>query len=1045
MPHSKSRGRQKRQVYTTKTGNYMRLNQSISDRKKARKAESATEKALYLSTLPKNRLKRILVRCSPQRIYHFWFSRQGALMSLKIIGIAVFIGFFLTIGLFAYLKKDLPHLNSISGDNLGGSISYYDSTGKVLLFQDYNGIKRVPVASNQISPYMKDATVAIEDKNFYKEGAFDIRSIFRAGLHDLTGGSLQGASTITEQLVKLNEGWIGSRTIATKIKEVILAVEVNREYSKSQILTGYLNIAPYGSVDYGIQAAAEDYFRTSAANLSLPQAAMLAAIPQSPGIYSPYGSTKWNPAASNTFDAKTLINRQHYILEQMVQQGYISQSQAQAAMSVNVLSQVQPEQGKYTNIQDPYFVLAAKQQLINQFGQNFVNKGGVKVITTLNLQLQKYAQQDIANNTANVARVGGDEQAMVAENVKTGQVVAMVGGENFNNPIDGQINYANVRISPGSALKPFMYAALIQNNTNVGAGSVFYDTQSPIPGYPCTDHTRPTLTSNGGNCLWDDNYTYPGPETIRYALAGSRNVPAVKASLEVDPTDNGSDGYKQSVSDWINLANQAMGTKNAYACYKPGVNVENASVTQQTQCYGAAALGAGAVSINQIVNGDATLANMGQELPQTYIQKIIDASGNTIYQWQKTKPTQVYKPDTAYIINSILDDPRATYLFSYQKFQHDNGWYNAVKTGTENQNYNGLMTAWNTQYAVVGFAGYHTLDKPLIEGFMEDITEPITRTWMEQALAALHTKPINWQQPAGIKTLPGFVQTVSTGYGAQVPGPSSDIYPAWYTGKGSNTRPVTIDKVSGYLATSCTPQLARQTIGGSTTSSFSVDIFYPRVVPDMSALESGNTTSSSAITQTDNIHNCNDSPPAIGSISISNSNNNPNRIGACDSSCVITVTASAGSHPLSGGNYTNAPAGTISIKLSGQSICTIVIPPDQSQNFQGSCQYDPTTSGSGLLTATAIDSVLYSSQPYTANLNYTSKLSGLTVTQSGSSLNFNWNGGVGQYNIYISGTSNAVGGNCDPTSSNSCTAPLPTSTSSSYTVEDSLGNTASST
>lgn len=280
-----------RQTYTTKSGKSIKLNQSIADRKKAKKAEREAEKALYLSTLPKNRWKRLLVRFEPNRMYHYWFSRQGALMGLKIIGVMILLGFFTTIGMFAYFRKDLPQVKDISGDSLGGSVSYYDSTGTTLLFQDYGGVKRVPVQSNQISPYMKDATVAIEDKNFYKEGAFDIRSILRAGVHDVTGGggSLQGASTITEQLVKLNEGWNNQRTIATKVKEVVLGVEVDREYSKDDILTGYLNIAPYGGVDYGVESASEDYFRVHASQLSLAQASMLAAIPQAPTYYSPYG------------------------------------------------------------------------------------------------------------------------------------------------------------------------------------------------------------------------------------------------------------------------------------------------------------------------------------------------------------------------------------------------------------------------------------------------------------------------------------------------------------------------------------------------------------------------------------------------------------------------------------------------------------------------------------------------------------------------------------------------------------------------------------
>ncbi len=1012
MGQNTGRNRRGRQTYTTKSGKSIKLNQSLSDRKKAKKAERAAERALYLSTLPKNKFKRLLVRLEPKRMYHYWFSRQGAIMGLKVIGIAILVGFFLTIGLFAYFRKDLPKLKDISGDSLGGSVSYYDSTGTQLLFQDYNGIKRVPVQSNQIAPYMKDATVAIEDKNFYKEGAFDIRSILRAGLHDLTGGSLQGASTITEQLVKLNEGWIGSRTIATKIKEVILAVEVDREYTKDQILTGYLNIAPYGGVDYGVQAASEDYFRTSAANLSLAQSAMLAAIPQAPSYYSPYGSTRWNPAAGNTFGQSALLARQHYILDQMAQQGYITQAQANTAKQVNVLAEVQPQINKYANMQDPYFVLAAKQQLENQFGSAFVNKGGIKVITTLNTKLQNYAQQDVANNASNVAQYGGDEEAMVAEDVKTGQVVALVGGENFNNPNYGQINYANTRISPGSSMKPFMYAALIQNTPYVGAGSVLYDSQGPIPGYPCTDKAPPTLTSNGGNCLWDDNFVYPGPETIRYALAGSRNVPAVKASLEVDPTDTNADGYTKSVNTWINMANQAIGYKNAYACYQPGVNVALATSSQETQCYGSAAIGSGAISIDQQVNGDATLANMGTELPQTFIKQITDGSGKVVYQWTQPKGTQVYKPDTAYIINNMLDDPRATYLLPRQKFQNWNGWDIAVKTGTENQNYNGLMTAWSTQYAVIGFAGYHTLDQPLTAGHMEDITEPLTRTWMEQALTAENIKPVNWQQPKDIKVLPGFVQTVNTGFGAEVPGPVNDLYPSWYTGRGSGATSRVIDKVSGFDATSCTPPLARQTIGGGSSSSSSIDIFYPKTYPNLSTMLGGNSTPNTSASQTDNVHSCNDTHP---SVSVTPNLTTVNNNSICVDSCQITVSATAGTHPLSGGSYTASPAGTISVTINGNNLCTLTIPPDQSQAFNGSCNFNPSSSGTGTITATVVDSVLYSGTNSTT-FNYTAPLT--NFTENATSNGFSWSGGGGTYTVTVNGVNppycTTSGTSCNP-------------------------------
>jgi membrane peptidoglycan carboxypeptidase len=235
---------------TTSSGNSIKVNRSLSDRRKASKAERDAKKAAYLASLPKERWKRWLYRLKPRHLAEYWFSREGGLMALKVIGATVVVGFFITIGLFAYFRKDLPQIKDLSG-NLGGNISYYDSTGNTLLFTDYNSVKRQPVSSPNISPYMKDATVAVEDKDFYKEGAFDVRGILRAAVTDAKGGgALQGGSTITQQLVKLDEGWTDNRTVTRKVKELILAVELERQYTKNDILTGYLNVAPYGGLDY---------------------------------------------------------------------------------------------------------------------------------------------------------------------------------------------------------------------------------------------------------------------------------------------------------------------------------------------------------------------------------------------------------------------------------------------------------------------------------------------------------------------------------------------------------------------------------------------------------------------------------------------------------------------------------------------------------------------------------------------------------------------------------------------------------------------------
>src|SRR4051812_29600961 len=229
--------RRNQRTFTTSSGKTLKLNRNFGDKYKATKNQRQTDRAMYLSTLPKNPWMRLAYRLHPKRLAAYWFSREGAIMALKVTGIGIVVCFFLTIGVFAYFRKDLPKIKGIAGDKLGGSITYYDSTGKTVLWQDYDAVKRIPVESDQISPYMKNATIAIEDKDFYKHGAFDVRGILRASVNDVTGGGpIQGGSTITQQLVKLNEQWTDNRTITRKIKELILAVELEREYSKTDIL-----------------------------------------------------------------------------------------------------------------------------------------------------------------------------------------------------------------------------------------------------------------------------------------------------------------------------------------------------------------------------------------------------------------------------------------------------------------------------------------------------------------------------------------------------------------------------------------------------------------------------------------------------------------------------------------------------------------------------------------------------------------------------------------------------------------------------------------
>lgn len=909
MPEpSKNPGRRRpgKNVFTTKSGNTIKLNRSLGERVRAKREAKARKRAAYLSTLPKNRFKRILYRLHPKRQFKYWFSREGGIMALKIVGIGIVVMFLLMVGVFAYFRKDLPNIKDISGDQLGGSITYYDRTGQTVLWQDYDAVKRVPVDGNKISKYMKDATVAIEDKNFYKHGAFDVQGIMRAGIRDVTnhGGPVEGGSTITQQLVKLNMNWTKDQTLGRKFKELILAVELEREYSKEDILNGYLNIAPYGNIEYGVESAARDYFAKSASDLTLAESAMLAAIPQAPSYYSPYGPI---------YDSGALIGRQHYILDQMVKQKMITKDEAAQAKSVDILAEIHPSQPKYDGIKAPYFVLSAKQELEEKYGSKTVQRGGWKVTTTLDMRLQDLAEKQVSKGIAQVKKQKGDVAAFAAIDVKTAQMVALVGGPDFSNPTYGQVNYAKQWLPPGSSFKPYDYVSLINDTNNTGAGSVLYDTQAPLPGYPCTNKARPL---DGGNCLWDYDFKYPGPLSIRYALAGSRNVPAVKAMLTV------------GVNKVIAHA-EDMGLKSGYKCF------QDEQLTKEGQCYGSAAIGDGAyLHLDEHVNGYATLSRLGQYIPETYILKITDARGKTIDEWKQPKAKQVIKPEAAYIIDDILSDPNASYLKPSRKFHHYKGWKFGIKTGTTNDNKDGLMMSFSTQYAAGVWVGYHNRNIEMSTP-MENMTQPILQGWMEGAHDPL--KPVDWVKPNGVQTLPAYI--VRNHFSSQyevTPSPSQDLFPSWYKQSSKSNTSKTVDKVSGKLATSCTPDLAKDNQNGANDNVFSADIFVG--------------TNNSSASGMDDVHHCDDAKPQVTLTAPTN----------CPSTgCTITAAVTQGTHPITSDKF----PGAVDLYINGQKV--------QSQGINTSpanIYFTYTPSGTGVVNVEVkvTDSVLYEASDSTS-------------------------------------------------------------------------------
>ena len=890
--------------FVTKSGKTIKLNRSLSEKSKARKDAKALRKAERLKGMPKGRIKRVLFKLHPKRLYKYWFSRDGAIMALKLTGIGFAVGFLFLAGLFAYFRKDLPNLRDISGNNIGGSIRYYDKTGQTLLWEDYDQVKRVPVASESISQHLKNATIAVEDRDFYDHNGFNVRGISRAAWNNAFGGPTQGGSTITQQLVKLTtEGFSTDQTITRKIKELILAVEFERSYSKDEILTGYLNAAPYGPIEYGAEIAARTYFQKSAKDLTIEEAALLAAVPKSPPTYSPYGPF---------FDREELLGRKDFILDVMAEEGYITPEERDVAKAVDILATVKERQPtKYTGIIAPHFVLAAKSQLEADLTEASYLRGGWKVITTLDLNLQRIAEEEVSRGIKQVERQRGNTAAFVAEEVDTGHVVALVGGADFNNKERaGEFNFAQRPLPPGSSFKPYDYLALIEHTENAGAGSVLYDTQGPLEGYPCTDRTQ---GRNRGNCLQNYDFRYPGPVTLRYALGGSRNVPAVKSMLIVGVDKTIETANKLGLYD---DERQAGG----YKCYSDFQN------KIETQCFAASAIGDGAyLYLDKHVHAYSTISRNGNKIPQTYILKVEDSRGKALYEWEPSAGEQVVRPDSAYIVADMMADPRASYM---SRKSHDyKGWDFSLKTGTTNDNKDGWLMGFSTKYAAGIWVGHHT-GQVEMTGFMETMTQPIWTNFMQRAHDGID--PIPRPRPASVQTLPAYVVTNHVGVSSIEPSPAQDLFPSWYKKPGGSTSNEKIlrDKVSGKRATECTPPLAIEETTGGTASQFSSDPFY-------------NLATNSE--DKDDVHKCDDVRPSVSIASINNG----------DGNYTFQVSVGAGTHPIASEKF----AGKLTVSINGNVIA------DGARDIGGPGVYQFTYTSSlatnATVTAYVTDSVLY--------------------------------------------------------------------------------------
>ncbi|MDP2708808.1 MAG: penicillin-binding protein [bacterium] len=628
---------------------------------------------------------------------------------------------------YLWLSHDLPDPNRLIERQVAQSTKIYDRAGQTVLYEIHGDEKRTMISLSDIPEDLKNATIAIEDKDFYKHGGFSVWAIFRTIVTDVLFGKRAGASTLTQQFIK-NAILSNEKTLTRKFREIILAYRLEKKFSKDEILQMYFNEIPYGSNAYGAEAASQKYFGKSARDLNLAEAAVLAALPQAPSRYSPYGPNQ-----------DLLLARQKYILDLMAKYGYADRKRTEAAKNFEVVFTPRTE-----NIIAPHFVMYIKEILSEKYGEKTIEQGGLKITTTLDLYKQKIAEEVINDKApANEKNYQATNAALVSIDPKTGQVLAMVGSKDyFNDEIDGQVNVTLQPRQPGSSFKPIVYtASFIKGYT---PQTVLYDVVTDFS----TDPAKPYKPHNYDSAE-------RGPVTIRQALAGSLNIPAVKAI------------YLTGINNVISLA-QNLGYTTLNDKDRFGLSL---------------VLGGGEVKLLEHTNAYSALAREGVKHPIAVILKVEDKDGKILEEF-KNQNQQALSPEIARLTNSILSDNSArAYVFGERNLLTLGSRPVAAKTGTTND-YRDAWTIGYTPSIVTGvWVGNNDNSEMKRGAGGSTVAAPIWHDYMDKVLG---DTPIEYFNPP---------ETKPTGK------PILD-------GAANPKAAVKIDKFSGLLANEFTPASA---------------------------------------------------------------------------------------------------------------------------------------------------------------------------------------------------------------------------------------------
>lgn len=612
-----------------------------------------------------------------------------------------------SVAIIWFSTLQIPDLSAFEARKVSQSTKIYDRTGEILLYDIHNDSKRTVVAFEDISKNIKNATIAIEDVEFYQHIGIKPTAIIRAVLANLTPGSglTQGGSTITQQVIK-NAVLTKDKTITRKLKEWILAIKIEKVLSKDQILNTYLNESPYGGSIYGVEEASKSFFGKSSKDVTLAEAAYLGAIPQAPTFYSPYGKNK-----------DRLDQRQKLVLSKMLENGFITEDEYKEALKEKVKFLERNTKG----IRAPHFSLFVKELLVNKYGESAVEEGGFRVITSLNYDYQEKAEKVITNFAPTLASsYNASNTAMVAIDPKTGDILAMVGSRNyFDKEIQGNFNITTAFRQPGSTFKPFVYATAFMKGYT--PETVLFDIKTEFSTKCTVEGKLKDENDTVNKCYSPENYDllYEGPITIRKALARSRNIPAVKAL------------YLAGIKDSIDTA-EAMGITSLKNPDRYGLTL---------------VLGGGEVSLLELTSAYGVFANDGIRNPYRAILRIEDSKGNIIEEY-KTNPVQAIPPQTARQISDILSDPKVM-VESIKPIISNLNRQVAVKTGTTND-YRDVWIEGYTPNIVVGAWAGKNDNTPMDRKVAGLIITPVWGAFMTEINKSLEKE--NFRNPEPDRT-----------------------------------------------------------------------------------------------------------------------------------------------------------------------------------------------------------------------------------------------------------------------------------------------------